>query len=399
MSWTRCGIPLLSIGLLIALGGCGVARTRVPAPADAMTHLEVKGFEGVQVRVWGDVPDPKVQADIIRAVEVTAAADKAAGGPGESHVLCMSGGASDGAYGAGILTGWSESGKRPRFAVVSGTSTGAILAVYAFLGPEYDPVLKTAFTTASDKDIYTRRNFVSVLFSDSLYDSTPLAQLIEREMGDRLIDRVAQEYRAGRRVYVQSTSMDAQRPVLWDLGAIAASGRPNRYKLFRQALMASSAIPIAFPPVYVDVVADGKTYDEMHIDGGATTEVIFVGRAGDMNPSRWLNGDRPVVRMDVLRNGRGTPDYSPPLARLDEVAARALSTVVKSQATSDIYRRYAISRRDQMGFAYTHVPSDFQRRSLAADSFNTEEMRDLFKIGKETGRQGLAGWGTTPDGY
>src|SRR4051812_19128205 len=108
MTRTRCGVPLLSIGLLIALGGCGVARTRVPAPADAMNRLEVKGFEGIKVRAWADVPDPQLQADIIRAVEVTAAADKAAGGPGESHVLCMSGGASDGAYGAGILAGWTE---------------------------------------------------------------------------------------------------------------------------------------------------------------------------------------------------------------------------------------------------------------------------------------------------
>ncbi len=183
-------------------------------------------------------------------------------------VLAISGGGAEGAFAAGFLCGWTETGNRPRFDIVTGVSSGALAATFAFLGPEWDEALRESFTQVSSRDIYRWDRAFAFPFNESVVDTDPLRQRMEALITSELLDAVAGEYRQGRRLYVASFNLDARKPVIWDLGAIAASNDPRRLERYQQALMASAAIPAFFPPVYVPVEVEGETYWQMHVDGG-----------------------------------------------------------------------------------------------------------------------------------
>ena len=201
----------------------------------------------------------------------------------EANFLALSGGGGDGAFGAGILCGWTAAGTRPRFKLVTGISTGALIAPFAFLGPEYDARLKEAYTTMSDKDIYTVTSVVTLVLNlgkiEAAASTKPLAELLERLIDENMLRAIAAEHNKGRRLLVGTTQLDAQRLVIWNMGAIAASYHPDALKLFRQVLRASASIPVAFNPVYIKVKAAGQEYDEMHVDGGVKAQVMLYGEA------------------------------------------------------------------------------------------------------------------------
>jgi hypothetical protein len=184
------------------------------------------------------------------------------------NYLSISGGGSDGAFGAGLINGWTESGERPHFKVVTGVSTGALIAPYAFLGPDYDAKLRESYTTVDASHIFEILGILPMLFSESATSTKPLQDLIATGVDEKLLDAVAVEYKKGRRLYVASTNLDAEQPIIWDMGAIAASGRPDRLALFRKVMLASASIPSLFPPVMIDVRANGEQRQEMHVDGG-----------------------------------------------------------------------------------------------------------------------------------
>ena len=193
--------------------------------------------------------------------------------------LALSTGGGDGAYGAGLLSGWSESGKRPEFSVVTGVSTGSLMAPFAFIGSSQDSGLKRAYTETNAGDI-----FEDTKTPESLVDTWPLKRLIEREVTPELLAQVAEGYKKGRRLFVATTNLDAERGVIWNMGAIAAKGDDNALKLFRNILLASTAIPGLFPPVLIDVEANGKKTQEMHADGGLSAQV-FVAPESMINSS------------------------------------------------------------------------------------------------------------------
>ena len=78
-------------------------------------------------------------------------------------LLAISGGGSNGAFGAGFLCGWTESGTRPDFKVVTAVSTGSLQAPLAFLGPDYDHILRAIFTTHGTEEIYQRKRPLEVI--------------------------------------------------------------------------------------------------------------------------------------------------------------------------------------------------------------------------------------------
>ena len=201
----------------------------------------------------------------------------------EANFLALSGGAGDGAFGAGILCGWTAAGTRPRFKLVTGISTGALIALFAFLGPEYDAKLKELYTTISDQDIYTGYGLLKLVLSrgisEGVASTEPLARLLERLIDENMLQAIAAEHNKGRRLLVGTTQLDAQRRVIWNMGAIAASHHPDALKLFRQVLLASVSTPVAFNPVYIKVKAAGQDYDEMHVDGGVKVQVMLYGDA------------------------------------------------------------------------------------------------------------------------
>ena len=188
--------------------------------------------------------------------------------------LALSGGGSDGAFGAGVLAGWTKRGDRPEFQVVTGVSAGAIIAPFAYLGPSEDEKLHTIWTQYKQDEVVTPEIFSGLFGGPALASTGPLQNLIAQYVDRQFLDRIAAQYRRGRVLLVLTTNLDAQRPVVWNMGEIALNRSPAATELFRKVILASAAIPAAFPPVKIEVEAGGRDYDELHVDGGTTREAL-----------------------------------------------------------------------------------------------------------------------------
>jgi predicted acylesterase/phospholipase RssA len=189
--------------------------------------------------------------------------------------LAISGGSDNGAFSAGFLNGWTKAGTRPQFKLVTGVSTGALIAPFAFLGPEYDGTLKSMYQNVSRKDILIDRAFYSVFLGDAMADTTPLLRLLKVKVTQKMVDAIGAEYGKGRLLFLATTNLDAKRPVVWNITKIAASGQPGAVELIQKIMLASASIPGVFPPVMFKVEADGKSYEEMHVDGSASAQVFL----------------------------------------------------------------------------------------------------------------------------
>src|SRR4051812_40364118 len=290
--------------------------------------------------------------------------------------LALSTGGGDGAFGAGLLNGWSESGKRPEFSVVTGVSTGALMAPYAFIGPSQDPGLKRAYTEYNAGDI-----FEDVKTPESLVDTWPLKRLIDKEVTPELLAQVAEGYKRGRRLFVATTNLDAERGVLWNMGAIAAKGDEAALELFRNVLRASTAIPGLFPPVLIDVEANGKKTQEMHADGGLTGQ-IFVAPESILNTSSTTK--LPATELYLIANSRLTPEFQTAERSLISVLGHAITVGVQSMLRVNIDRAYATAKRDGIPFylSYPSLGADQQGKG----AFDPEFMKDLFASGVARGK-------------
>jgi hypothetical protein len=290
--------------------------------------------------------------------------------------LALSTGGGDGAFGAGLLNGWSESGKRPEFSVVTGVSTGALMAPYAFIGPSQDPGLKRAYTEYNAGDI-----FEDVKTPESLVDTWPLKRLIGKEVTPELLAQVAEQYKRGRRLFVATTNLDAQRGVIWNMGAIAAKGDEASLELFRNVLRASTAIPGLFPPVLIEVEANGKKTQEMHADGGLTAQ-IFVAPETMLNTSSTTK--LPATELYLIANNRLTPEFQTTERSLIFVIGHAIAVGVQSMLRINIDRAYAAAKRNNVPFylSYPALAADQQGKG----AFDPEFMKDLFQSGAARGR-------------
>ncbi len=306
-------------------------------------------------------------------------------------VLALSGGGSDGAFGAGILSGWTDRGDRPEFEVVSGVSTGAIIAPFAFLGSDYDDDLEHFYTTITTDDIL-RKSFIGGLIGGgaALTSSDPLAGIIANVIDAGFLVKIAQEHEKGRRLFVITTNIEAERPVMWDLGQIATHRSSQALDLFRATILASASIPGAFPPVPIKVSAGGRTYDELHVDGGTTTNV-FLAPVDAALPGR--NFDRDVS-IYVIRNGKLSPEYQPLKPVTFQIADQAISTMIKYQNNADVRRLQELAKRNRFGLQLVSIPTKFDVES--SEPFDTDYMNALFDLGY---RMGLSGefWTRNPD--
>jgi predicted acylesterase/phospholipase RssA len=221
--------------------------------------------------------------------------------------LAVSGGGSDGAFGAGLLVGWTARGDRPEFDIVTGVSTGALTAPFAFLGPRHDGALKEVYTKYSTDELVTKQPIRGLLGGEALANNAPLARVIASYVNEGFLQEVAHEHAPGRRLLIGTTNLDAQRPVIWDMGRIASS--PHALELFRSVLLASAAIPGVFPPVFIKVQADGQAREEMHVDGGTTNQVFLLPTqitTGGIDAKLGIN---PIRRLYIIRNGRLDPEF------------------------------------------------------------------------------------------
>lgn len=309
--------------------------------------------------------------------------------------LVLSGGGAYGAFTVGVLKGWSEAGTRPEFDVVTGVSTGALIAPLAFLGSEFDRELEVQYTTTRDRDVFRRRSLPAVLWSDSLADPTPLRARIEATATPALLDRVAAEHRKGRRLYVGTTDLDTKRLVVWDLGAIAAGSDPARRRLFCDVILASCSVPAVFPPVAIDVEVDGRRRTELHADGGVSRSAFLPPAALGVGPAGEVDPAAPKAEVYVVLAGNLNPRHGPVERRLVRVSGEAFAGVLHAREEGDLLRLYLLARHAGAGFHMAAVPADLKADGLAL-GFDPRAMGRLFEAGVEAGRAGR--WRGLPPG-
>lgn len=372
---------------------------RLPAVPLAMGY-DIRPLDIPYSRFYADGDPAQLRALAHEVVAKARAAYGLAGtAPGARRAatfLAISGGGDDGAFGAGLLVGWTARGDRPQFNVVTGISTGALSAPFAFLGPDYDDELKSVYTETSASDIFSDENpIVSIISGDAAADTTPLKKLIARFVDEEMIRRIAAEYAKGRLLLVATTNLDQARSVIWNIGAIAQSTDPRARELIVEVLRASASIPGAFPPVMLDVTLDGKRYEEMHVDGGAMTQMFLY------PPSLRLRevGPKATQKKDVayiIRNGRlFRPEQSVKRQTL-AIAGQAIATMTAANGMNDLYRIYLTAKRD--GIDYNLVFLDDEFAVPYEGPFNKIYMNTLFEFGYRKGLAGIA-WHKVPPGY
>jgi hypothetical protein len=350
------------------------------------------------VRAWGDQYNKSFEQCAAESPEQEKAAKNGELEP-VVNVLALSGGGAEGAFGAGILCGWTRAGTRPRFKLVTGISTGALMAPFAFLGSAYDEQLERVYTTISSEDIYQPYGPVAILLSlanlkalPSMADSRPLAQLAARMIDADVLNKVAQEHLKGRRLLIGTTQLDAQRLVIWNMGAIALSGHPRALDLFRKIMVASASIPAMFPPQYFEVEAAGSHFQEMHVDGGTRAQVVLY-----ESSIRFLAiPSRRPRKLFIIRNEQVHPEWQEVKPQLKHIAIRTIDTLLKTQGVGDLFRLYVFAQRDQFDYNLAYIPPDFTPRPIS--SFDTAYMNKLFHLGYQLACCGQH-WRKYPPGY
>lgn len=367
---------LPALALVFALGGCALPRAAAP-PHGETASAAVLGIQNA--RFWADGETAPLVREFKRAAEREAATS--ALGPNDERTpasfLALSGGGDNGAFGAGLLVGWTASGTRPEFRLVTGVSTGSLIAPFAFLGPAYDNQLRAVFTTIAKRHVLESNNVLgAVLFGDALADTSPLFRLISRYANEEMLRAIAHEYEKGRLLFIGTTNIDVQRPVIWNIGAIATSRKPGALDLFRHILLASAAIPGAFPPVMIDVDINGRRYEEMHVDGGAIAQAFLYPAGLQLQREAAAIGIKRQRTVYVIRNGRLDTDWASTDRHLLSITGRAIATMIHYSGVNDVLRIYATARRDGLNFRLAYIGTDFP--DGPHPQFDTAYMRSLF---------------------
>ena len=381
--------------LLGAMQGCASLQRLPAVPADSTTRAEVLGIPNARFFVDADL------SPYLKEAMVSIAREKAflakSGHRGDLppvNFLALSGGGDDGAFGAGLLLGWTQSGTRPQFKLVTGISTGALIAPFAFLGPDYDHFLREFYTNVNPKDIFETRFILSAITSDALSDNKPLFNLVKKLVNRDMLDKIAAEYAKGRILLIGTTNLDARRPVIWNMGAIASSKDPRAVELFVRILLASSAIPGVFPPVMIPVEVNGKTFDEMHVDGGTTAQVfVYPPSLFALAHSRGIKFDIRKRNLYVIRNSRLDPAWTSVERRMLTIAGRAVSSLIHSQGVGDLYRIYMVAKNDGVDYNLAYIGPEF--KAAHKEEFDRTYMKALFKYGYDLARNGYP-WKKAP---
>jgi predicted acylesterase/phospholipase RssA len=310
--------------------------------------------------------------------------------------LALSGGGDNGAFAAGLLNGWTAAGNRPEFKLVTGISTGALIAPFAFVGgAKHDQALRDFYTGVTSKDVLEQRSLLAALTDDAMADNAPLRRLVDRVMTVELMQEIAAEHAKGRMLLIGTTNLDARRGVIWNLTKIAASGHPNSLQLIRDLMVASAAIPGGFPPMMIEVEVDGRRHQEMHVDGGASAQVFVYPTSLDVQA---LSAEAGIVRdrsLYVIRSSKLTPGWSEVERRTLSIAGHAVASLITTQGVGDLYRIYAIAQRDRVDFNLAFIPNSFN--APHPQEFDTDYMRALFKAGYDLAAQGQP-WVKRPPG-
>lgn len=379
---------------MLIVSGCTTIAPRNPLPEQYSETAEIPGIP--DARFYGDEM-ASFWVDKIDAISEDDVEHEFIGIKNQKHYyLAISGGGERGAFGAGILCGWSQLGTRPEFTLVTGISTGAIIAPFAFLGSEYDEQLKEAFTTVSTADLAQRKSIFNIIAGDSIISTELLLAHIQQEIGQEMVDAIGVEYRKGRRLFVGTFNMDAGRSVIWDMGKIAISDHPDALAIFQRVILASTSIPGAFPPVRFEVEAGGELYDELHADGGVATQVFLYPSALNWHNVEKLLNIKGKPEVYVIRNSFLMPEWKTVKQRMFNLVNRSLNSLIRTQGLGDLNTIFLLSLRDETDFNLTYIPASFDMESK--EQFDKAYMSALFQVGFEMGKSD-SNWNKTPPGF
>jgi predicted patatin/cPLA2 family phospholipase len=378
--------------LVILVQGCGSVPPRNGLPQELSEQAQIPGIP--DARYWGDeAPQYTDEWFALSDAEIRKRYSAVYGA--EHNMLALSGGGARGAFGAGLLVGWSAAGTRPRFDMVTGISTGALIAPFAFLGPEYDKQLKEVYTQYSTKDLLKKRGTLTGLTSDAMADTSQLRAMIAKYVDDDMVQAIAKEYRKGRELNIGTTNLDAKRPVIWDIGRIAVSGTPRAKDLIHDIILASASIPVAFPPVMIEVEARGQRYDEMHMDGGMASQVFVYPLGIDWRRVEEKLAVKGTPRLYVIRNSKLQPKWKTIERSVRPIAGSSISSLIRTQGIGDMLRIYAGAKRDGLEYHLAYIPDDFNQESQEA--FDSKYMNNLFELAYNLAKQGYP-WESLPPG-
>jgi predicted acylesterase/phospholipase RssA len=387
---------ILTVVLLIianlALSSCAALTTRNPLPEQYVQDAQIEDMPFA--RFWGDEMPSDLQERLIEIKKHFSTIDQDVKEKTVNY-LAISGGGANGAFGAGLLTGWTAAGNRPNFGIVTGVSTGALIAPFAFLGSEYDAQLKKFYTTTSTEDIIIKRTILTILRGESITDSEPLRETLTEVFDQQMLAAIAAEHVKGRRLFVGTTNLDAGRPVIWDIGAIAASKHPHAAELVVDVLLASASVPGVFPAIFFEIEAGGEKYDEMHVDGGTSSQMFLYPAPLDAQKIDEIIGMKGKYRLFLFRNARLTSEWKAVEPKVSRIAIRSVGTLVRTQGMGDLYRLYLRTQRDGLDYNLAYIPEDFTMKSK--ELFDPEYMSQLFDLGYRMAEGGYP-WKKGPPG-
>src|ERR1700722_3700801 len=377
-----------SIGRLRGRLFCALAAVFIVAGCSSLPRTQYTAVDAASARI--------LDLDVLRRYTdepASAFADEGrfASRPGPRTYLALSGGGADGAYGAGVLNGWTASGTRPEFSIVSGVSTGALIAPFAFLGSSYDVKLRDAYTSGIAESIVDTPNILNVLFGSGLFGNARLRELVAHYVDQDMLDAIAAEHAKGRDLFIVTTNLDTQRTVMWDMGRIAAIKSPQAMSLFRDVTAASASIPVVFAPMLIAAEANGKRFDEMHVDGGVSAPILTLPEAFLLRSARLSHGLQ--LNIYIVINDKVESEFQLVANSTIDIAARASATVMKTQIRAVLYETYNLTRSNNLGFNLTYIDKDVP--SSGSFGFRTSYMRALYQYGYDKAKTGQF-WAKAP---
>jgi hypothetical protein len=387
---------LIFICLLVS-SGCAYVRHAVPE--NLVGQAAVVGMSDIRYYIDKPVSFSMMRQSLLNSFKEEGKSEYLVDGIKSYPVLIIGGGVSNSAYGIGLLNGWLEKDSRPVFKIVTGYSSGAIIAVATFSGKEYEDRLAQLFTSISTKDFVRQNNIFGILFGNALNSSALFAKKIDDIMDEKFIAKIAQEHRKGRRLYVGTTDLDAQEYVIWDMGALACKGGLDSVKMFRKIILASCSFPAMLPPVYFQVEAGGKRYDEMHADGGVVGGIFYIYQlmedTGSTEQSFRIDSERFKTRLYVLNCCYMSPHSKQIENNLTAIISRLIESNGSSKMSGDTFTLYAFAKEKGWDYNLAYIPDDFKPNQK--EMFDKQEMQRLFKRGYDDAAVGYK-WHKAPPG-
>lgn len=349
-------------------------RGRLPAPPPGQGRIE--GFSDIRLSVEQAEASLEAAADRLSL-------PRSGWVSGRFDMLAISGGAAGGAYGAGALAGLTEAGARPEFALVTGVSTGALIAPFAFLGSAWDERLADAYVGGHAADLLSLRRLASS-FTGGLFQGEALDALIHPFVDEALIDAIAAEHARGRRLLVATTDLDSQRACIWDMGAIAAHGGTKAVELFREVLAASASLPGLFPPRRIRCAVDGEVFEEMHVDGGVAAPLFLMpeGLLRWNRLGRRLHGGRAYVLVNTVLE----PEPRTTAPNMPAILTRSFEAMLRFSYRQALATATAFCAAQGLPISVASIPDAPDQGGML--SFDTATMKRLFDAARERARAG-----------